>query len=185
MRYGGIVKAVEQVKSRYNEDDPVRLCKAMGIVLIYQSFGTAADAIKGFMIRIKRIDAIIVNSDMSPILQRIIIAHELGHAVLHKDSSLFPFREIALFDESSRYEKEANLFAAEYILDDDSVMEALNTDNTFFSAAAGFNVPMEFLDFKFRIMKWKGYKVVKSPITSKSNFLRDLEVPDNKDDYCG
>ena len=181
MLYDGIVKAVGQIKSRYSEDDPARLCKAMGIKLIYRSFGTAPDAIKGFMIRIKRISAITVNSDMPPILQKIIIAHELGHAVLHKDSGMFTFHETAFFDESSRYEKEANLFAAEYLLEDDMVMETLNADNTFFSAAAGFEVPMEFLDFKFRIMKWKGYKLV-SPITSKSNFLRDLAVPDRGDD---
>lgn len=183
MLYAGIVKAVGQVKAQYKEDDPVRLCRAMGIKLLYHPLGTAPDAIKGFMIRVKKISAITVNSDMPPVLQKIIIAHELGHAVLHKDSGVFSFNEVGLFDDSSRYEKEANLFAAEYLLDDDSVMETLNSDNTFFSAAAGFNVPMEFLDFKFRIMKWKGYKLMKSPVTSNSNFLRDLEVTDNGEDY--
>ena len=78
-------------------------------------------------------------------------------------------------------EKDANLFAAEFLLDDDDVLNALNADNTFFSAAAQLYVPIELLDFKFRVMKWKGYKLVEPPIMSRSNFLRDIEVPENAD----
>jgi hypothetical protein len=62
-------------------------------------------------------------------------------------------------------------------------MNALNADNTFFSAAASLYVPMELLDFKFRVMKWKGYKLVEAPISARSNFLRDMEVPENADHY--
>jgi len=80
-------------------------------------------------------------------------------------------------------EKEANLFAAELILEDDKVLSALNQDTTFFSAAALLYVPAELLDFKFRIMKWKGYKVVEPPINARSNFLRDMEVPEDADYY--
>ncbi len=185
MLYAGIVEAVERIKSRYHEEDPVMLCKAMGIRVIYQSLGTAPDAIKGFMLKIKRITAITINSDLPPVLQKIILAHELGHAVLHKDAGIFTFHEVTLFDDSSRFEKEANLFAAEYLLEDDRVLETLNADNTFFSVAAAFSVPVELLDFKFRIMKWKGCQLVKSPIVSNSNFLRDLEVPDHADEYDG
>lgn len=42
---------------------------------------------------------------------------------------------------------------------------------------------MEPLDFKFRVIKWKGYKLVEPPITARSNFLRDVEVPYGADDY--
>ena len=111
------------------------------------------------------------------------MAHELGHAVLHKHSGLHAFHEVGLFDESSLLEKEANLFAAELLLTDDDVFQTLNEDNTFFSAASSLYVPMELLDFKFRVMKWKGYKLMEPPITARSNFLRDLEVPINADDY--
>ena len=64
---------------------------------------------------------------------------------------------------------------------DDDVLDVLNRDTTFFSAASQLCVPMELLDFKFRIMKWKGYKLVEPPIMSKSNFLRDMEVPWDED----
>ena len=86
-----------------------------------------------------------------------------------------------MFDESSAFEKDANLFAAEYLLHDDDVLETLNADNTFFSSAAQLRVPVELLDFKFRLMKWRGYKLVEPPISARSNFLLDMEVPKNPD----
>ena len=52
------------------------------------------------------------------------------------------------------------------------------------SAAAKLYVPIELLDFKFRVMKWKGYKLIEPPISARSNFLANMEVPDDADCYC-
>jgi len=181
MSYADICDAVKKLKRKYCETDPFRLCRDMGIVLLFQPLGTAPDAIKGFYLESKRIKTITVNSDLPLVIQRIIVAHELGHAELHRANGLYAFHDVAMFDDSSLMEKEANLFAAEFLMDDKDVLSALNRDTTFFSAAALLRVPAELLDFKFRVMKWKGYKMVEPPISSKSNFLRDLEVPENAD----
>ena len=178
MFYAEIVEAVEKVRERYREDDPFRLCRNMGIILLPQAFGTDDDSIKGFYLQRSRIKTITYNTDLPYVLQRIVIGHEIGHSQLHARGGVQAFHDIGMFDESSRFEKEANLFAAEYLLDDEQVLATLNGDNTFFSAAAALNVPMELLDFKFRIMKWKGYKLVEPPIRANSNFLKNLEVPD-------
>ena len=45
-------------------------------------------------------------------------------------------------------------------------------------------VPAEILDFKLRLMKWKGYELAQIPIQSRSNFMRQMETPNNTDDYC-
>lgn len=183
MIYDKIVKAVEKLMNKYREHDPFKLCQAMGIKLIYSSLGTANDAIKGFFLESKRIMTITINTDLPQIMQKFIVCHELGHAVLHRKSGIHAFHEVGLFDESSIYEKEANLFAAELLLEDDEVMQTLNEDNTFFSAVAILRVPIELLDFKFRIMKRKGYKLTEPPIIAESNFLRDIEVPYGADEY--
>jgi len=44
----------------------------------------------------------------------------------------------------------------------------------FFQAAKALYVPSELLDFKFRILKRRGYKV-ESPITANGDFLKNLE----------
>lgn len=179
MTYEAICKSVEKLKRKYNESDPFRLCNAMGIKILYHSLGTHPTAIKGFFLECKRIRTITVNDDLPDIIQRIIVAHELGHATNHRNSGIHAFHEVTLFDQTSTLEKDANLFAAELLLSDDDVIKVLNQDTTFFQAASVLCVPMELLDFKFRVMKWKGYKVTEPPINSRSNFLRDVEVPNN------
>jgi Zn-dependent peptidase ImmA (M78 family) len=156
----------------------------MGIMLNFMPLGNEPDAIKGFYVEALRVRAITVNSDLPLVIQKIIVAHELGHAELHRHCGVHAFHDVGLFDESSQYEKEANLFAAEFMLKDEAVLDTLNADNTFFTAAAQLNVPMELLDFKFRVMKWKGFKLVEPPIQAPSNFLRNIEMPDCEPYFC-
>ncbi|MCQ2448536.1 MAG: ImmA/IrrE family metallo-endopeptidase [Oscillibacter sp.] len=182
MTYADICDKVEKLKRKFNESDPFQLCGDMGIILLRQHLGTDPDCVKGFFLEKKRIKLITVNEDLPLVIQRIIVAHELGHAALHRNTGVYAFHDVALYDATSIYEKEANLFAAEYLLDDDEVLEALNRDSTFFAAAAELMVPAELLDFKFRMMKWRGYKITESPITAQSSFLRGMEIPVNTDD---
>ncbi|MDD4291026.1 MAG: ImmA/IrrE family metallo-endopeptidase [Clostridia bacterium] len=176
-----ISKTVAAVKKHYDESDPFALSKAMGVIVLYTSMGNAPDACKGFFMENCRIRTITLNRDLPLIIQKIILAHELGHAVMHRRSTgLHAFHEFSLFDETSHMEYEANLFAAELLLDDNDVFETLNQDVSFFGAASILCVPAELLDFKFRVMKRKGYKLIDPPLMANSNFLRSIEVP--KDD---
>lgn len=179
MLYDDIVKAVAKVQSRYRGRDPFLLCKEMGIILLPQAFGLDENAIKGFYLQKCRIKTITYNCDLPAVIQRIIVAHELGHARLHVKNGVHAFHDIGLFDESSQFEKEANLFAAEFLLRDEDVLQTLNADKTFFAAAAELSVPIELLDFKFRVMKWKGYKLIEPPITAQNKFLGTLKIPGN------
>lgn len=184
MTYADICEAVRRLKKEYDETDPFRLCKAMGVLLLFRPMGRHETAIKGFSMKCKRIRSITVNSDLPEIIQKIIVAHELGHAMLHETSSVQAFHEVSLFDQSSDMEREANLFAAEYLMEDEEVLDFLNQDTTFFGAAAALRVPIEMLDFKFRLMKWKGYKLVEPPIRARGDFMKNMEVPDNADYYA-
>ncbi|OPX87191.1 MAG: hypothetical protein A4E53_02569 [Pelotomaculum sp. PtaB.Bin104] len=50
----------------------------------------------------------------------------------------------------------------------------LNEDISFFGAASLLNVPAELLDFKFRVLKRKGYKI-DPPLMANSNFLKNID----------
>jgi len=58
----------------------------------------------------------------------------------------------------------------------------LNDDLSFFQAAAQLYVPAELLDFKFRTLKWKGYKVIDAPLMANSNFLKNVKDGGNRYD---
>ena len=106
--------------------------------------------------------------------------------MLHQKKDICAFHDVSLFDESAQCEKEAetNLLAAEFLVEDGDALYALNDDEIFFAAAASLGVPKELLDFKFIVMKWKSYKLIEPPITAKSNFLRDIGIPQSDGYEC-
>lgn len=183
VQYDLICKKAAAIKKKFATADVYELCNYLGITLLKENLGCSQDSIKGFFIEHCRIKTIVLNADLPEVLQRIILAHELGHALMHKAVGVHAFHEVSLFDETSTAEKEANLFAAELLLEDNEVLDALNRDMTFFSAASALMVPMELLDFKFRVLKWKGYCLMESPIQAKSTFLKDIPVTENVDDH--
>ena len=184
MAYDDIVRSVAKLKTKCGETDPFALCSLLGIPVCFSSMGSGKDAIKGFFVKSNRIKVITVNSDLPYMIQRIITAHELGHAMLHADSGMHAFHELALFDESSRCEKEANLFASELLISDNDFFGALEYGQAFSQAASSLNVPAELLDFKARLMKENGYALGDLPMTANSKFLRSMAVPDYYEYGC-
>lgn len=172
MTYDDICKSAEKITETYGERDPFRLCGDMDIILLFQALGTEKNAVKGFYFESHRIRTITINSDLPEELQRIIAAHELGHAVLHRTEKVRSFNELGLFDEATVMEREANLFAAELLIDDEELLEVLREGSTFFEAAAKLRVPMELLEFKLRLMRDKGYEIKEAPIRAESRFLK-------------
>ncbi len=178
MLYENIAEEAERIVKKYNERNPFRLCRDMDIIMLFRSMGSGEGAIKGFYFEACRIETITVNSDLPESVQKIIAAHELGHALLHKTDGVRLFHETGLLDGSSQAEKEANFFAAELLVSDSEVLEGLNQGRSFFSAAAELNVPPELLDFKLRMMKYKGYKLNDSPIYAENGFLKNICTDD-------
>lgn len=165
---------VDSIKKSYDVRNLKELCRDLSIILMYSGMGKTENACKGFFLTYSKIKTITINTDLPELIQNIVLAHELGHAILHKNATSHLFHEFQLFDEVSTLEYEANIFAAEMLLDDDVVLEYLNENYSFFQVASKLNVPVELLDFKFKILKQKGYKLV-SPINTKNTFLkRDL-----------
>ena len=177
MRLDYISRSVDDLKRELGDSDTFRIVKALGIILLFQSMGRAKNACKGFFMVQDGELSITINSDLPKMIQKIICAHELGHAVLHAQTAgVEAFHDVALFDTASVAEYEVNAFAAELLLKDEDVLELLNDDTTFSSVASMLHVPQELLDFKFRILKRKGYQFIEPPLQSDSKFLRDIEV---------
>lgn len=173
MDISSISREVEKVQSKYDQSDPSKLCADMKISLLSYPMGQFENACKGFYMEQSRKRIIVINCELDPLIQRIVLVHELGHAVLHRNlPDLKSFHDFSLFGNTSIYEYEANVFAADFMLDDQDVLRILNEDISFFDAAAILNVPAELLDFKFRILKKKGYKIIDPPINAGSNFLK-------------
>jgi Zn-dependent peptidase ImmA (M78 family) len=163
--------AANRIKRKYGESNPIRLCGAMGINLTYAAMGTNEKSCKGFYLYHSRCKMIVINDQIDENLQRVILAHEIGHSVLHSPlAGVAAYHDFGMFAETSGLEYEANIFAAELLLDDKMVLEEL-AENDFFDAASILAVPPELLSFKLQLLKHNGYKI-DLPMTAKGNFLK-------------
>lgn len=175
MSIESICAAVAGIKRRFGDAIAEEVCDALGIITIYQPMGATPEACKGFFLRQSRKKVICINNDLAEFHRRIILPHELGHGVLHGNTAReCAFHDFALFDTTAQTEYEANIFAAEFLMSDDEVLDLLNGDMSFFHAAAILRVPPELLDFKFRVLKRQGY-AINAPIISDSDFMKDID----------
>lgn len=165
-----ITEKVEHIVRQYRTRDPFVLCDELQIRIRYKDLGTA---LKAYFFCQSRIKNVVINTRVPLAVGRILCAHELGHAVLHgKLAAMRGFKEMELFDAVIPTEYEANLFAAELLIDDDDLLVMLNDkEKSFFGIASELFVPVELLDFKFRMLKYKGYRL-EAPGLAQGNFLK-------------
>ncbi len=64
------------------------------------------------------IQYIYINTKLCDFERRMTLAHELGHSILHPDVDTFELKKVAPHF-LAKYENEANIFAAEFLLGDD------------------------------------------------------------------
>lgn len=162
---------VNEIIRKHKTRDPFEICKCMNIKIHYKDLG---NVLKAYYFYQSRIRNIIINSNSNGIVRRILCAHELGHAVLHRElASLHGFQEITLFDKVTPAEYEANLFAAELIIPDADLFALLDDPNeTFFSIAKELYIPAELLDFKFKLLNNNGFHI-QSHYNAPANFLKN------------
>lgn len=174
--YGAVSRKARKTASRYGMCSPAALCSRMGIDILFRDMGCSETSIKAMMIRSSRIICIVVNSNLSSEVQKFIIAHELGHAVLHAGTSHFTDRRA--FNEVSLMETEANVFAAELLIpDSDALAEEMKTSGyTVFQLASEYGVPYELMAYKLDVMRKEGYDVPSVPYEPDSRFLKKIAM---------
>ncbi|EEL18780.1 hypothetical protein bcere0016_4660 [Bacillus cereus 95/8201] len=101
----------------------------------------------GFYSTYKRFKFIHINNEIDEITQRFVCAHELGHAVLHPKSNT-PFLRNQTFFSVDRLEVEANTFAVELLLTDESIDTYKDTNLSIQEIAEIHGIPKGFACLK-------------------------------------
>ncbi|WP_439121919.1 ImmA/IrrE family metallo-endopeptidase [Marivita sp.] len=98
--------------------NPVEIARSKGVGVKFVDFAGDADRISGFYDCDE--NAIYVNKHEFPLRQTFTVAHELGHALMHKDWAASEDYKILFrdsdYDGNDSYEKEANAFAAHLLV---------------------------------------------------------------------
>lgn len=159
---------VERLIKKYRTRNPFEIASGMNINIVFENLGN----LKGYYFYQSRFRYIVINQKINDKFKSIICAHELGHDRLHQHFARNnAIREFSLFDMSSKPEREANLFATELLIPDNTIMDFVKQEYTYEFIAAKLDIPVELVDFKSQILKNKGYDI--NPIQiANSEFLR-------------
>ena len=103
---------VESLCEKNGTDSPFELCERLGIEAVSTEL---PDCTKGFCLMLSAGSAIVLNNRLNPREKRAVLAHELGHAVLHEGCN-YMFMSSNTGFVTGKYEKEADLFAAHLLL---------------------------------------------------------------------
>ena len=110
-----IRRRVVNLERKYGTRDPYKLCKRMKINIVYMDLGN----IKGIYKKVVTNKFIVINENLDEFCQKVVLAHELGHAVLHHSKEIQALEDYDLFPRyTNQIEIEANTFAAELLIDD-------------------------------------------------------------------
>ena len=122
------------LKRKFQTDNPFDIASSLGIEIFYAPIGK----ISGYYKFLKKHKCIYLNSDITDDkLMRLIMAHELGHAVMHPKENCY-FMENKTFLLTSRNEVEANIFASCLLIPDEVILEHCNYTTEQLSRMLGY-----------------------------------------------
>lgn len=119
-----IIKKANKMVSDAGTRDPHKIANELGIQIMPVDFKTQKGAYKVMM----RNRFIFLKSDLHPVMENIVLFHEIGHDTLHRTEAIQAggFQEFNIFNmRESRMEYEANIFASQVSLSDDDVLELI------------------------------------------------------------
>lgn len=115
-----IPKLVTYLTKKFETNDPGILAGYLNITIIRKPL---EDVVAGFYKTIKRRKYIFLNSDIDDEnFLRLVLAHELGHAIMHPKENCAFIRNHTLFL-VSKLEIQANTFAAYLLISDSDIRE--------------------------------------------------------------
>lgn len=161
-----IYKFVEKMKKKYRTSDPFKVAKLCGITVQYRE---DFDELKGMFTLVSRCPFIFLNPELDEYMEKVVMFHELGHYFLHRQKAA-AFNEFSLYDMTSKFEIEANIFASNYLISDEDVEEYAQRGFTSEQTAYSLGVPHELLLIKLNDMRARGFDLNVAFIP-KSNFL--------------
>ena len=164
-----IVQKANHIVRLCGTRDPHRIADELGIEIIYCPFKSQRGAYKVIM----RNRFMFVKEDLSPVMENIVLLHELGHDSLHREEAtkVGGFKEFNIFDiRDSRMEYEANIFATQIALPDDDFLELAEQGYDVQQIARTMHSDVNLVALKADTLISQGYRL--RPQEHRNDFLK-------------
>lgn len=128
--------------------------------------------IKGYCFMSCKTIYVMISSFLSEEEKMIVAAHELGHIILHRSQlKMAPMQDDTLYNMTDNTEYQANLFAADLLIEDEDIEEMVqNEDLDYFGLCSSLNATPELMSFKLYSLTKRG-QAYHMPMEIQSNFL--------------
>lgn len=138
-----ILRFIQYYTRLCETNDPFVIANYLNIEVFWCPLGR----ISGYYKYLKRHKCIYINSDLEDSFSKVVMAHELGHAVLHpKENCAFMSRHTLLL--TSKIERQANLFAAHLLITDDILQEYQGYTRE--QLSSGTRLPIELINLRLQ-----------------------------------
>lgn len=164
-----IVKRANSIYKKYDTRNPYALADVMNITILPHKFKLQRGAYK--VILNNRF--IFIKDDLSPVMEKIVLLHEIGHDVLHRHEAIANggFKEFNIFDmRQNRMEYEANIFASQISLPDDEILEYIERGYDIQQIAGAMHSDINLVALKNDTLISQGYRF--RPQEHRSDFLK-------------
>ncbi len=136
-----IKQLVTYYVKKFNTRNPYKLAECLNVEVQIGELGNQA----GCYMFLKNHKCIFLNEDLEENEMRLVMAHELGHAIMHRKENCYFIRNKTLML-TSKIEIEANAFAAELLIPDELIFEHPDMPADQLARLAGYNEKI--MDFK-------------------------------------
>ena len=158
-----IYSEVLRCLNRYGTRDPYDLLDSLKVV--YRETARYPESgLKGFCMIMHSTMYAVINANLDDVWKKTTTAHEGAHLIVYHhvilSSTSKIMKDFDIFNAKGRYENEANFFIADFLVNDNDVMEIItDRDMDYFKAAKVLCVPAPLLDFKLYSMMRRGFPV--------------------------
>ena len=161
-----IIRRADALVRSTGTRDPERIAEALGIIVTDVNF----EKQKGIYKVILRNRFIFIKSDLSEVMRRIVLLHEIGHDQLHRRLADV-FQEFQIFDmRGNVMEYEANLFAAQIALPDEEILEYIRSGYDAAQIAMAMASDINLVALKVSELSRRGYAF--RDVDHRSDFLK-------------
>ena len=129
-----IKNIVDYYVKKCDSRDPFVIAKYLNIQIQIGQLGTPC----GCYMFLKNHRCIFLNENLSESDMKLVMSHELGHAIMHRKLNCYFIRNKTLLL-NSKIESEANIFAVNLLIPDETIMENNNFTTEQLSKLLGYN----------------------------------------------
>jgi Zn-dependent peptidase ImmA (M78 family) len=166
-----IFKKAEQLIQKTGTNNVMQIPSRLGIKLYYENY----DNLLGMYTCRWKHRMIFLNNNLEDHMLQMVLAHEIGHDIFHRDLASEGLKEFALFNLKNITEYEANAFAAHILLKNEEVLNFVRDGYDVAQIASTLNSNINLLLIKMQEMNKMGFDF-NVPYRPCSNVFRDVSA---------